>query len=220
MDFGSGSKSEREKGLAFTLHHYTKTIYSKAETFNKIFPLDKYFIPLIGDKKDVKIADIGSGMFSTTGSFLEGGAVTIYPSDCLAKEYAEAQKRFNIDPIFPIEYQDMENLSYSDNSFDIVHCVNALDHCEDPKKAIQEMYRICKPGGYIYLRHFFNTARTQKNRGMHKWNLIMTINKDCVFWGNLGAFLLSDLYPEFVNESKKEVGYDKYNMLVSILRKT
>jgi hypothetical protein len=52
--------------------------------------------------------------------------------------------------------------------FDIVHCVNALDHTNNPQKAIEEMKRICKPGGWIYLRH----APNQKDKygGIHKWN--------------------------------------------------
>lgn len=216
---GSGYKNDRQDGLDFTLHHYTKTIFAKEKAFNRRFPLDKYLIPFVGNKKEVSIADIGSGMWSTTGSILPGVKVNIYPSDELAEEYMSVLKSYSVKPVFPIEKQNMEALTYEDESFDIVHCVNALDHCLDPKKAIQEMYRVCKKGGYIYLRHFFNTALTQKERGLHKWNIIFTINGDCVFWGPLGSFLLSHVYSDFKNEAKKELGYEKYRMAVSVLHK-
>jgi len=218
MDFGSGS-SNREKGKAFTLHHYTKTIYDKAKTFNRVFPLHDYFKPMIGNKKEVKIADLGAGMYSTTGSTLKGVKVDLYPSDEMSNEFNGQLKKFKIKPVFPIEYQNMERLSYPDEMFDIVHCVNALDHCINPYKALKEMYRVCKKGGWIYLRHHFNTARLQKYRGEHKWNMIITIDKDCLFWGTFGNFLLSDCVPGFTNEPKKELKEVKYNMIVSKLQK-
>jgi len=208
----------REEGKAFTLHHYTKTLYAKEKAFNNTYPLHQYFVPLIDKKKKVSIADIGSGMFSTTGSTWPGVKVKVCPSDELANEYMGVLKKFNIIPLFPIEYQNMEKLTYPDESFDIVHCVNALDHCVNPFKAIQEMYRICKKDGYIYLRHHFNTAKTQKNRGLHHWNITITINYDCVFYGKLGGFSLHQCVPGFVNTPKKETG-EKFDQVVSILHK-
>ena len=216
MATGYGLKN-REEGKAFTLHHYTKTIHHKSKAFNRVFPLYDYFKPMIGDKKRVSIADIGAGMFSTTGSTWPGVEVEVWPSDELAEEYMEVLKKFKITPLFPIEQQNMEYLSYADNSFDIVHCVNALDHVENPNKAIKEMYRICKPGGWIYMRHYFNTADKQKYRGMHHWNITLTINYDCIFMGKKGYFVLSKLMG-FKNESKKEAE-EKCDQIVSTLQK-
>jgi len=60
-------------------------------------------------------------------------------------------------------------MTYPDEMFDVVHCVNALDHTRDVRKALSEMKRICKKGGLIYLRH----APNQKDylRGDHFWNV-------------------------------------------------
>jgi len=170
---------------------------------------------MIGTLKEVTIADIGAGMFSTTGSVWPDTKVNLYPSDKLADEFNRVLKEFKFKPIIPVEKQDMENLTYPDEMFDIVHCVNALDHTENPRKALFEMYRICKKGGWIYLRHHFNTARLQKNMGMHRWNIHMTIDKNCVFWSNSGGFLLSDCFDWWQTEAKKELGYERYNMIVS-----
>jgi len=173
---------------------------------------------MIGDKKEISIADVGAGMFSTTGNTWPGVKIKVHPSDFLADEYMEVLEKFNIKPLFPIEEQVMEQLTYRDNSFDIVHCVNALDHVDNPYKAVEEMYRVCKPGGWIYLRHYFNTASKQKYRGMHHWNISMTINYDCIFMGKEKYFLLSTCVPGFKNVSKKEAD-EKVSMIVSTLQK-
>jgi SAM-dependent methyltransferase len=218
MDYGYGSKS-REDAKKFTLHHYAKTIFDKEKAYNHPFPLDIYFLPLIGEKKEVSIADIGAGMFATTGSLVEGVKINLFPSDELADQYSEELKRQNITPLFPIEKQDMENLTYQDNSFDIVHCVNALDHVINPFKAIQEMYRVCKKDGYIYLRHHFNTAKIQKGRGLHHWNMTVAVNEDVIFYGELGGFALSSCVPGFHTFIKKELDWERNDMIVSILHK-
>jgi SAM-dependent methyltransferase len=45
---------------------------------------------------------------------------------------------------------DIHNLSLKDNSVDAVICMNVLEHVEDPQKAIKEIYRVLKSGGYCY----------------------------------------------------------------------
>jgi SAM-dependent methyltransferase len=40
-----------------------------------------------------------------------------------------------------------ERIPFSDGAFRDVYCVNALDHCEDPAKAMREMTRVC--GGRV-----------------------------------------------------------------------
>lgn len=42
---------------------------------------------------------------------------------------------------------DICNLPFEDNSYDIIFCNHVLEHIEDDKKAMQELYRVLKPGG-------------------------------------------------------------------------
>jgi SAM-dependent methyltransferase len=154
-----------------TLRFYKSKMPFKAKQFNRIFPLDPYFGEMIGDKKEVWIADVGAGMFSTTGSTWPNVIVHMYPSDYLADEYMGVLRDAGIKPVFPIEKQSMESLTYPDEFFDIVVCINALDHCAKPLDALKEMYRVCKQGGWIYLRHQENNGDYQNFKGMHHWNL-------------------------------------------------
>lgn len=43
---------------------------------------------------------------------------------------------------------DICNLPFKDNDYDIILCNHVLEHIPDDTKAMQELYRIMKPGGY------------------------------------------------------------------------
>lgn len=43
---------------------------------------------------------------------------------------------------------DICNLPFEANSFDVILCNHVLEHIPDDTKAMQELYRIMKPGGY------------------------------------------------------------------------
>lgn len=98
----------------------------------------------------MRILDIGSGPSPKLGStYLE---VDIVHCDINSNEL--------------VEYQDMEKLTYPDNSFDIVICINALDHTKDALAAVLEMLRVAKYFVYI------NCALDQKTRHgkKHYWD--------------------------------------------------
>jgi len=154
-----------------SISFYRSKLPYKERQFNHIFQLEPYFEEMIGDKKEVWIADLGAGLFSTTGSTWPGAEVHLYPSDILADEYRKLLIEAEVTPVIPIEKQDMSDLTYKDEFFDIIVCINALDHSDNPHKALQEMLRVCKVGGWIYLRHFINNAQNQKYSGLHKWNI-------------------------------------------------
>ena len=47
---------------------------------------------------------------------------------------------------------DICNLPFDDNSYDYILCNHVLEHIPDDKKAMQEIYRILKPGGFAILQ--------------------------------------------------------------------
>ncbi len=175
-----------------------------AETFNHALELPNYFDSMIGDKKEIWIADLGAGVMSTTGSTWKDVKVHLYPSDYFWDEYKEFYPMKGIKQFIPMEKQDMENLTYNDEMFDIVHCANALDHCIDPFKALREMYRVCKIGGWIYLRHIPNEGKTQRYSLQHQWNITKQ-GEDCLIWNYQDKFLLSDCIKGFKNVEKQEL---------------
>jgi len=202
-----------------TLRFYKNKLPYKEKQFNRIFPLASYFGEMIGNKTEVNIADLGAGLFSTTGSTHPTAIIHLYPSDILADEYKDLLKKAKIIPILSVERQDMVQLTYENNFFDIVHCVNALDHCENPLKAIQEMYRICKPDGWIYLRHFYNVAEYEKYSGSHQWNICKEEDSDdCIVWNKNTQFFFSNYFSN-LNVILQEVTVPPFMEVVCKIRK-
>lgn len=97
-------------------------------------------------------------------------------------EYCEAlQYKFEaVDPLmdeyaklFPLRHytnkhsqQDGENLTFYDEAFDWVFCVNVIDHTPDPQKMIDEVYRVLKPGGRFYFEVNFDDHITPCHYGL------------------------------------------------------
>src|SRR3990167_2995292 len=139
-----------------------KQFIAKIKQYNSgPIPLVDYLIPFVCDKKEVKIADVGSGPFSRTGQSLEGVDVKIYPMD--QSDFDYFWERYDTKPIFPIEIQNMEKMTYPDNFFDITHCVNALDHTGDARSAVKELIRVTKSRGWVYI----DCALTQRTARGH-----------------------------------------------------
>lgn len=180
----------------------------RVEKFNKPLPLIDYLLPYVGDNKDIKIADIGSGPFSTIGSYLPDKNLRIY--HCDKQNFNYFWDQYNITPDIWVEVQDMENLTYPDKFFDIVHCLNALDHTRNAKKAIEEMIRICKVGGWIYI----NCSLDQKDTGGHHyWN----VKQDGTITNNHEVFDLKDFgfQIQFIDNG----GESRYNQIIATLQK-
>jgi SAM-dependent methyltransferase len=225
---GEAMKENWEAGKSHEVEFWRKWIRYQADEFNLQRPLRRYFRPLIGEKLGVDIADLGSGAIPLIGSYVPepvsdppgewGVGVRVRASDILAKEYAELWEQAKIVPFAPVEYQDMEELTYLDNQYDIVHCSNALDHCCSPARAIKEMIRICKPGGWIYLRHFRNVGVLEKYSGLHQWNIMANDDHDAIFWNRETRFHLSSIAPGFRTERKEDdlIGYP---FIVSVMQK-
>lgn len=203
-----------------TLRFYENKLPYKERQFNRIFPLASYFGEMIGEKTEVNIADLGAGLFSTTGSTYPTAIVHLYPSDILADEYLKLLKKAKVIPILSVKRQDMVQLTYKDNFFDIVNCVNALDHCADPLKALQEMYRVCKVDGWIYLKHFYNNAEYQKYANTHKWNICKTEDwDDCIIWSKTTKFLFSDYFVGFNTIMQRTVGVPEFEVISKLRKK-
>lgn len=169
-----------------TVRFYRKTLSRRVRTLNHIRPIQDYFIPMIGNKKEAYIADLGCGPFTTIGTQYKDVIIYVVASDLFADEYFEMITEIQITPIVPVQKQDMEHLTYDDSTFDIVHCRNALDHSDDPKTAILEMIRVSKE--WVYLKHFINTGERHGYRGSHKWN----ISLDGRVWNEKEGFNLVD----------------------------
>ena len=100
--------------------------------------------------KPVDILEVGCG----TGIFWkenldllpEGSSLTLTDfSEAMVEKTKEVFSQKNI----LVEVADVESLSYADNSFDIINAHHIIYHSSDKAKALNEMKRVLRPGGYI-----------------------------------------------------------------------
>jgi SAM-dependent methyltransferase len=66
----------------------------------------------------------------------------------LARAQASADRQENIDFIVA----DVRALDLPDDTFDVVHAHQVLQHVADPVRALAEMRRVCRPGGIVAAR--------------------------------------------------------------------
>lgn len=76
----------------------------------------------------------------------------------------------NKHPIKGYRSEDLENQTFSDNSFDLVITQDVMEHLFNPVKAFQEIRRTLKPGGM----HIFTTPLVNKKKPTQRRAKIMT----------------------------------------------
>lgn len=155
-----------------------------------------YLLPMIGSRREVIVADVGSGPHALRHcEFANGASVNFYPMD----------KRETPG----VEGQNMEFITYLDNMFDIVQCINALDHTKDALKALKELIRVSARWVYIDC----NLDQHTTSGGWHYWdakeNGTFTNGKDTF---NLKAFGFKIKY---INNG----GERRYNHIIATLDK-
>ncbi|KAL2868928.1 class I SAM-dependent methyltransferase [Aspergillus lucknowensis] len=121
----------------------------------------------------MRILDIGCGPGSITvdlATHVPSGHVTgiEYVPDPLPAAEALAASRGvkNVD----FRVGDIHALEFEDESFDVVHVHQVLQHVADPVKALREMKRVVKSGGGIVaVRESASMTWYPENRGISDW---------------------------------------------------
>lgn len=161
-----------------------QTLKDNIEKFNKNNPLADYLVKFIEDKSDlVRILDVGSGPYSIIGDHLEGK--NLYVQHCDNQDFSDFWKKYQATPVIPIELDNMEQLARPNEIYDLVTCINALDHTPNAQRAVEEMIRVCKKGGWVYLVLYLDQRSTGHK---HFWDA----KEDGVMVGDVSEFDLKD----------------------------
>jgi SAM-dependent methyltransferase len=119
-----------------------------------------------------------------TGFFKENARLLhVAPEQCFYKRF---RKLPNIDhltadlesPLADIK-MDIHKMPFQDGEFDMVLCNHVLEHVEDDAKAMAEIYRVLKPGGWAVMQVPLDDTRkktyedpsitSDKDRELHFW---------------------------------------------------
>jgi SAM-dependent methyltransferase len=60
----------------------------------------------------------------------------------------EPEQYMEFDPV----RLDVQEIGFPDNSFDVVICCHVIEHVDDDDKAMREIFRVLKPGGFAVLQ--------------------------------------------------------------------
>lgn len=113
------------------------------------YRLEPYIIPFAGfdQWKGKKVLEIGVGLGSDHQCFAAGGA-DLYGIDLTERAIDHTRRRL---ALFGLHSQlktgDAENISFPDNTFDLVYSWGVIHHSPNTPKAVQEIHRILRPGG-------------------------------------------------------------------------
>lgn len=93
-----------------------------------------------------RILDVGchAGMF-TKVILNKTGSKAIYGIDISPQAIILAKKRI---PYGKFKVGNASNISFKDNYFEVVYCLEALEHIDDPEKAISEIHRVLNKKGH------------------------------------------------------------------------
>ena len=155
---------------------------------NRLNPLRfQYFDQLIPDWRRLKVLDVGCGGGFTCEFLAQRGAEvwgTDQSSACIeaAETHAHESK---LDVHYRVGMA--EALPWEDSSFDVVVCVDVLEHVKNPRQAIAEIARVLKPGGLFCFDTINRTVRSrlimiwllenllgQIPQGIHDWRKFIT----------------------------------------------
>ncbi|OBF20585.1 methyltransferase type 11 [Mycobacterium kubicae] len=112
-----------------------------------------YLLPHL--RPGLSLLDIGCGPGTITvdlAARIAPGVVTAVEQadDALALARAEAARQGVSNISFVTS--DVHSLDFPDDTFDIVHAHQVLQHVADPVQALREMKRVCVPGGVVAAR--------------------------------------------------------------------
>jgi ubiquinone/menaquinone biosynthesis C-methylase UbiE len=124
------------------------------------------------------VIDVGCGSGRYTYGISLLGAKQVFGIDFNKAGIKLAKKFFKRKNII-FKQNDVLNIKFKDSTFDVVFCNGVLQHTTDIDKGIQELFRICKPGGFIYLFVYgdggiYFRARAIMNKIMKKIPLFYT----------------------------------------------
>ncbi len=111
-------------------------------------------------------------------TMLDIGCQELYFYDQLKKDYditlADYMPKLDV-----IKQEDVQNLSFEDNSFDIALCQQVLEHVPDPVAAIKELKRVAKKQLIITVPYepFFTLARFLTWEKEHLWAVTPAVLK-------------------------------------------
>lgn len=129
------------------------------------------------------VLEIGCGIGLVSAYLTNEYGINVYGTDFDPEEIQLAKQLNNERDNLHFKVEDAAELSFADNSFDLVISQNVFHHIPNWQKAVSEIQRVLRPGGYLIWLDLVFPILLKK---MFKF-----ITK------NYGLYTLNDIYSEF-----------------------
>lgn len=144
-------------------------IYNEIEQ-NRLQQTIKELCNLKSDNEIISVLDFGAGTGNLTLKFLSLGCV-VTAGDVSEKSLSVLLRK--IESLYQSKINTIvlknHKIPFPDNHFDIVATYSVLHHIPDYLFAIQEMMRVTKPKGLIYIDHESNNNRWNQNQHLKQY---------------------------------------------------
>jgi len=150
-------------GTQFThLEWGSKEFFAEVERFR--YETQPFMSEIIGFDRypGKRLLEVGCGLGTDLLQFAKGGAL-VTGVDLTPQSIELVKRRFALDGLaVDARVSDAENLPFDDASFDVVYSFGVLHHTPNTQKAIDEVYRVLKPGGKIIIMLYHKNS-------LHVW---------------------------------------------------
>jgi phosphatidylethanolamine/phosphatidyl-N-methylethanolamine N-methyltransferase len=161
---GKRERLRARKGLGEDLPHHSRIYSDLAGIYDHVFTrvfrrrIDQV-VKGLRIPAGAKVLEVGIGT---------GLSVDAYPrhSDVVGIDLSQAMLDHaaqKMDPLrhghIKLQQGDALNLSFADESFDYVTAFHVITVVPDPKRMLDEMVRVCRPGGKIVIINHFSSER-------------------------------------------------------------
>jgi len=111
-----------------------------------------------------RVLDVGAGNGFVMSRYARGGA-RAFGVELTSRGVELCRLRFKVEGVRAFVSQgDAENLPFADASFDAVTSMGVLHHVPHPERAIDEIYRVLRPGGRLTLMLYHRNSAMYRLR--------------------------------------------------------
>jgi 2-polyprenyl-6-hydroxyphenyl methylase/3-demethylubiquinone-9 3-methyltransferase len=134
---------------------------SEFKPLHEINPLRLDYIDDFAGIKDLKVLDVGCGGGILAESMAQRGA-QVTGID-LAKKSLKVAQLHSLESGVSVEYRCVAVEDLADEapgSFDVVTCMEMLEHVPDPESVVRSCARLVKPGGWVFFSTLNRNAKS------------------------------------------------------------
>jgi phosphatidylethanolamine/phosphatidyl-N-methylethanolamine N-methyltransferase len=209
-DFGT-DVGTRALSVTAVENDFVEGVYEKlANVYDLIFgptlhPGRVTALERMGIKPDDRILEVGVGTGINTSMYPRNCHVTgVDLSSSMLEKARERVAREGLRNVRLLE-MDAQNLTFADDSFDIVYAPYLVSVVPDPVQVAREMRRVCKPGGKIIILNHFRSANlvlSRLERAISPFTVHIGFKSDLDLPGFLAQAELKPISIEKVNVPK------------------